>query len=173
MKKLMTGLLFSAMFAGSAFAAPLPAGTSDRVFATDLAGNILADRLIPEGGTETFSTICGGCTGTVIVLLESGGAISDIFTLVNDRPQLGLGTITFISDVEGGTSLVAPPGALFFQETAEPFEVTDFINLRQAGQRLFIQSDVESTAVPEPTSMALVGAGLLALLAGRGRKRAL
>ena len=171
MKKLMTGLLFSAMFAGSAFAAPLPSGTSDRIFATDLAGNVFFDRLIPEGGSETAVFTCGGCTDTAIVLLEAGGRISDIFTLVND--SAGNGIVTFTSDVEGGPSLVAPPNAIFFQETQEPLEITDFVNLRRLGQRLFIQSDVENTAVPEPTSMALVGAGLLALLAGRGRKRAL
>ena len=171
MKKLMTGLLFSAMFAGSAFAAPLPAGASDRVFATNLAGNVFFDLLIPEGGTETRVFSCGNCTDTAIVLLGAGGQISDIFTLVNDPAGSGNGTITFTSDVEGGPSLVAPPNAIFFQETQEPLEVTDFVNIRQFGQRLFIQSDV--TAVPEPTGMALVGAGLLALLAGRGRKRAL
>jgi PEP-CTERM motif len=62
-----------------------------------------------------------------------------------------------ISDLEGQV-LIAPPNAILIPETSEPIEITDFINIRQFGERAFIQSDLD--AVPEPGSLLLVGSGL-------------
>ncbi len=111
-------------------------------------------RSVPDGRGRSYAPTSG-----TIAFTEAGGGISDILTFSytgggGSPGAFGTATLTgtFVSDLEPGGSLVAPPGATLVSE-GTPFT---FNNTNITASAV---SDVE--AVPEPASLALLGAGLL------------
>ena len=99
-------------------------------------------------------------TSGVIAFTEARGGISDILTFTytggggSPGGPFGVATLTgsFVSDLESGGSLVAPPGATLVSE-ATPFN--------------FSNTNIDASAVSdvEPVPAPLLGHGLFALLA--------
>src|SRR4051794_36682810 len=125
----------------------------------------------PITHTFTGQFLTGGAlvvpmSGT-IAFTEAGGGISDILTFsYTGGGSGGVATLTgtFVSDLEPGGSLVAPPGATLVSE-GTPFT---FNNTNITASAV---SDVE-TAVPEPVSLTLLGGALLGFAVVRSRRRA-
>jgi|SRR5215472_14837237 len=92
-----------------------------------------------------------------IAFTEAGGGISDILTFLYTGGGAG-GTVTltgtFVSDLDPGGNLVAPPGATLVAE-GTPFS---FNNINITASAI---SDASDTSVPEPASLALLGGALL------------
>jgi hypothetical protein len=109
-------------------------------------------------------------TSGVIAFLEGpGGGVSDILTFNytgggGSPGAFGVGTLTgsFVSDLDPGGNLVAPPGATFVFEGAPVI----FSNTNITASAI---SDAE--VVPEPASLVLFGTGLLGVLRYSRRKR--
>jgi len=104
----------------------------------------------------TSGALASPTSGT-IAFVEAGGGISDIltFSYTGGGPG-GTATLTgsFVSDVEGGSSLVAPVGATLVSE-GTPFSFNN-TNITASAA-----SDVE--AAPEPSSLTLFGTALAIL----------
>jgi hypothetical protein len=130
-----------------------------------------ASRTVSEGTaatgpiTHTFTGqfVTGGPltapTSGTIAFTEAGGGISDILTFNYTGGGVdGVATLTgtFVSDLDPGGSLVAPPGATLVAEGTTPFTFNN-TNITASAR-----SDVE--AVPGP----IVGAGLPGLIAAFG-----
>jgi len=123
------------------------------------------------GQFQTSGALSLPTSGT-IAFTEAGGGISDILTFSytggGGTPGGPFGTATltgtFVSDLEPGGSLVAPPGATLVSE-GTPFTF-DNVNITASAV-----SDVDTvTAVPEPSGLLLFGT-VLAVLGFAFRRR--
>ncbi len=108
------------------------------------------------GQFVTSGALSSPTSGT-IAFTEAGGGISDIltFSYTGGGPG-GVATLTgsFVSDVEGGTPLVAPPGATLVSEsTAFAFNNTN----------ITASAISDAADVPEPSTLAFFGTGLVIL----------
>lgn len=107
-----------------------------------------------SGQFETGGDLSSPTSGT-IAFMEAGGGISDILTFSYTGGGAG-GTATltgtFVSDLDPGGTLTAPPGATLVSETT-PFTF-DNTNITASAV-----SDSTDAATPEPSALALFGSG--------------
>jgi hypothetical protein len=126
-------------------------------------------------GTPSMSILLASDQATLARTLgDTFGVVSiDLDSLPNGKAA----TVTFIGDLFGGgtvaqsfTTDAAVPGLQTFT-LAPSFQNLVALRWRQADQNAFDHSfDNIRLSVPEPTTIALVGIGLLAAGAGRRRK---
>ena len=175
-----------------------PAAQADRIVGLQdspppfLTGFVPFDITLPEGSPFDFESISmpvGPATlpfpsgplsaSSSVALLDPGtGRISDILSLFATQIGTGLGTVTysfeldFLSTGPGGP-VIDPPGGFitYVTETGGLQDVSDalfapFIERTGIAPTIgfLVQSDI-----PEPTSFALLGCGLLGLAGVRWR----
>jgi hypothetical protein len=165
----------------------LPPGLSDVFTMSDSTGTVVLSKSAAEAGVGTGGEpalvdigIPGKTTVGPVVFTESNSAgqtvISDIFGTLAPNATVGTpGNLAFMSDVDEFAGV--PPTATsnfvgtptFMAEPAGPFDVSAYLGATvPAGFTATFQSD---TTVPEPSTLALAGAGAAALAGFKLRQR--
>ena len=134
---------------------------------TGFATSIVFNKAItPESVMISTSSATLADFGPIGLVLTDGQGISDVLTVVVTDSIL---TLQFDSDTETGT-LTAPPGFQSVPESATPSILP--VSIPGFPQfQVSILSDSDATTVPEPATLILVGAGVLASAGVRLRRR--
>jgi hypothetical protein len=161
----------------------LAAAIASLTFATAAHANTMWDFSYSGGGVSasgSFETIGNGSTPSEVTAIT--GTYSDGFItdgVIDGVVALGTDSGRFNYDNDfGGTPVFSNPGLLFDVNGTQHVNIysagTDFYNVTyENGGTPNTLVTLEVTAVPEPTSMALLLAGLGALgIASRRRNRA-
>jgi len=174
----------------------LSGGTLDAIgdsFQTEVAGLALAVRTADEVDFSMFNPNASGtgyvyvtfttpssttATQTITRTTETGGTFTAEYTASLtlhagslDGPELATMSGQFVA-TNGTWTSIAPPGVLAIPGVNDGFYVTGATNIAVGDPTSFFVQ-VAASAIPEPSSLSLAGAGLLALMAftaWRGRK---
>jgi len=121
---------------------------------------------LPEDGTPQFAPAFFGPINAppqVIQFTEPGTHVASDYLWIDAN-----GFLNFESDQPEGVLPIFPlgPGIKTLDETGQPQEVSQFLFLNQGGvvPLIFVTSDIGE--VPEPSTLMLLGAGIVGMLLG-------